>query len=74
MICDRFAGRVISTADWRKIHDPHRTPGFDHAREDAKHPSGEIVRLRCGCGSTHVTSYLEADGTATVQGEERRTL
>lgn len=52
---------LLTTAQWRAQHDEHRTAGLDHAREDAGHPTGEWVRLRCVCGAVHTTSAVEVD-------------
>ncbi len=52
---------VLTTEAWRRIHDAHRTPGFDHARQDAGHPSERWVTLCCTCGAAHTTTYVEAD-------------
>lgn len=52
--------RIMTTAAWIEKHEAHRSPGTEHGREDAKHPSGEWIRLRCACGATHLTTKAKA--------------
>lgn len=54
---------VMPTATWRELHDPHRPPGVEYAREDAGHPRGTWIRLRCPCGAAHTTTRAKAGDT-----------
>lgn len=58
--CRKFAGRVQTEADWRALHEPHRTKDaqtgepLDFCKEynEAQPSSYKLYRLMCPCGAS----------------------
>ena len=51
--CHRLRGRVMTTEDWRAVHDAHCDANYERS-VDERPPSYNLVTLTCKCGASHV--------------------